>query len=95
MRIAITTTTFAEFKKAPVEMLAAKGYEIKLNPFGKKLSEEDVLTLCRDCSGIIVGTEKYSRNVLESLKGFNWRTHNYISKSYFARQICFRITNWR
>jgi D-3-phosphoglycerate dehydrogenase len=68
-KIAVTTTSFAKYDPTPIEMLKKEGFEISLNKFGRKLSEEEIVVLCKGCAGILAGTEVYNRNVLVKLEG--------------------------
>lgn len=43
-----------------------KGYEVIRNPYGRKLTPQETVTLGRDCVGIIAGVEEY-RDILNSL----------------------------
>ncbi len=44
-----------------------KDYEVIHNPYGRKLSSHEVITLGWDCTGIIAGLEEYSKDVIQSL----------------------------
>lgn len=66
-KIAITTSSFAEYDHTPLDLLS--GFEIKINNLGRKLNKEETLALCQGCAGIIVGTENYDRNILMKLPG--------------------------
>jgi D-3-phosphoglycerate dehydrogenase len=67
LKIAITTTSFGEENKAPIELLKKKGFGIIMNPYGRKLTGDEVSELCRDVAGIIAGTEKLDAVTLERL----------------------------
>lgn len=67
-KIAITTTSFGQFDKAPLELLSGRGFEIVLNPHGRKLAGGEVVDLCRDAIGIVAGTESLDEAVLEQLQ---------------------------
>ncbi|EPR44079.1 D-isomer specific 2-hydroxyacid dehydrogenase NAD-binding protein [Desulfovibrio sp. X2] len=67
MRIAITTSSFAVYGRAPLELLERAGAEIVLNPHGRKLTPEETVALCADCEGILAGTESLSCDVLAKL----------------------------
>ncbi len=68
-KIAVTTSTFGEFDRSPLEMLEKAGVEAILNPFQRKLTAEEICGLLNDCIGVVAGTEKYSGDVLEKLRG--------------------------
>jgi len=70
LKIAISTSSFGLMDSKPIEMLKEKGYEIILNPHGRKLTKEESMDFVKDLSGLIAGTEDLSRDVLESNKNF-------------------------
>jgi D-3-phosphoglycerate dehydrogenase len=67
MKIAITTTSFAKFDNQPLQLLKDSGFEILLNPYGRKLDGGEVVELAEDSIGIIAGTEPMDRTVLRKL----------------------------
>jgi D-3-phosphoglycerate dehydrogenase len=67
-KVAITTTSFAEYDRAPVAVLEEHGVEVVLNLFKRKLEKSEILELCSGCIGIVAGTETYDRDLLEALK---------------------------
>lgn len=66
-KIFIATTTFGMDDQRPLGLLKEKGFEVVLNKHGRKLTEDELIELAKDCEGIIAGTEKYSVRVFESL----------------------------
>lgn len=67
MRIAITTSSFAEFSREPLDLLAAAGCEVVLNALGRKLKPEETIALLVDCEGVVAGTEIYDSAVFAAL----------------------------
>lgn len=67
-RIAITTTSFAEYDKRPLSLLKESGFEITINPHGRKLKKSEIIELCKGAVGIIAGTESLDAEVLEKLQ---------------------------
>ena len=67
MKIAITTTTFGVFDKKPLVMLKEKGLKVILNPYQRKLNEQEIISLCHDVDGMIAGTESLNGKVLKQL----------------------------
>lgn len=65
--ILISTTTFAQFDEMPVKALKDKGYTVKLNHYGKKLSPQQVVELAGSAVGMVAGTEPLDKDVLEKL----------------------------
>jgi len=68
-RIAVTTTSFAQYGTAPLCLLEERGLKIIRNTFGRKLERKEIIDLCNGCIGIVAGTELYDRDVLEALGG--------------------------
>jgi D-3-phosphoglycerate dehydrogenase len=67
-KIAISTTTFGEYDQKPLEMCKQQGYEIILNPHGRKLKGEELFELAGNALGLVAGTEQITSEVLRSLK---------------------------
>jgi len=66
-KIAITTTTFGEYDKGPLNLLSENGFQIIQNPYERKLKKDEVLALCKDAVGIIAGTETLDADIMETL----------------------------
>lgn len=67
-KVLISTSTFSEYNKEPLEMLNKSGLSVVLNPFKRKLKESEIKDLIKDVDLLIAGTETLSRCVLESAK---------------------------
>jgi len=67
LKVFISTTSFAEFDKKPLELLRSAGFEVILNPYKRKLKPEEIVALASDCDGIIAGVEQITEEVLRSL----------------------------
>jgi D-3-phosphoglycerate dehydrogenase len=52
-------------------LLESNGFEVVLNPYGRKLKLEEVATLAKGCVGIIAGTEPLTEEVLRQLPDLN------------------------
>ena len=65
-KILITTSSFAKYDNKPLEMIETAGLSITLNPFGRKLKEDETIDLISDADFLIAGTESLSRQVLQS-----------------------------
>lgn len=66
-KIAITTTSFGEGDAGIVSLLEKEGFEVVINPYGRKLKGEEVVELCKGAVGIIAGTESLDSEVFEKL----------------------------
>jgi len=67
MKITITTTSFAKFDDQPLKFLKDSGFEVILNPYGRKLSGDEVVEIASDAVALIAGTESLDMTVLEKL----------------------------
>jgi D-3-phosphoglycerate dehydrogenase len=67
-KVLISTSTFGEYNREPLEMLDRSGLSVVINPFKRKLKEAEVKDLIKDVGLLIAGTETLSRGVLESAK---------------------------
>lgn len=68
-KIAITTSSFAEYNPGPLTLLKESGFAVVNNAFGRKLGKKETLKLCRGCVGIVAGTETYDQDILGKLQG--------------------------
>ena len=66
-KIAITTTTFGEYDKGPLNLLSKNGFQVIPNPYERKLKKGEVIELCKDAVGIIAGTETLDADIMETL----------------------------
>lgn len=67
MKIAITTSSFAEFSDEPLLLLREREIEIILNPHGRALTEDEVMALLAGCSGVAAGTEPLTARLMDAL----------------------------
>ncbi|MFZ2602952.1 MAG: phosphoglycerate dehydrogenase [Candidatus Omnitrophota bacterium] len=77
MKVFISTSTFAEYDKAPLVLLRKKGITFNLNPHKRKLTEKEISSLLAkgNYGGLLAGTEPLTREVLN-----NSRTLKVISR---------------
>lgn len=66
LTVAIGPSSFAEENAAPRHLLENAGITIKDNPFGRRLTEEEIIEHLQDCDGLIAGLEPLNRTVLAS-----------------------------
>lgn len=66
-KIAITTTTFGEYDKEPLNILDRNGFQIQSNPYQRKLVKDEVIKLCKGAVGIIAGTETLDADIMEAI----------------------------
>lgn len=63
--VLIAPSSFGECGGEPLKLLTDAGFSYAMNPFGRKLSEEELIALAANCKGIIAGVEIYSGRVLD------------------------------
>lgn len=51
----------------PLDLLREHGYEVIINPYGRKLTEDEVIDLAKDCVGIVAGVEPLTARVMDAL----------------------------
>ena len=51
----------------PFDLLRDNGYEIINNPYGRKLTEDEVIDIAKDCIGIVAGVEPLTARVMDAL----------------------------
>ena len=68
MKISITTSNFIlKNSKIINQILLNRDISISYNPYGRKLTENEILSFCADSEIIIAGTEIYNKKVLSKL----------------------------
>jgi D-3-phosphoglycerate dehydrogenase len=64
--IAISPSSFADEDKTPLRMLEEAGFEVKDNPFKRRLTEDEIIAHLEGVDGLIAGLEPLNRKVLAS-----------------------------
>lgn len=64
--VAIGPSSFAAKDQTPLRMLEEAGIEIKPNPFGRRLTEEEIIAHLEGVDGLIAGLEPLNRKVLST-----------------------------
>lgn len=67
MKILTSPSSFGQVGNEPFGLLAASGYEVINNPYGRKLTEDEVIDLAKDCVGIVAGVEPLTPRVMDAL----------------------------
>ena len=67
-KVLIALSTFAQYGREPLEVLEKQGYEIILNKTGRRLKQDEIISLGKDAEGVIAGVEPYDDHVLDSMK---------------------------
>ena len=64
IKVLVTPRSFGKSDPVPMEMLQEAGCEVISNPFGRVMSEEEIIQLIQDMDGIIAGLDPYPARVL-------------------------------
>ena len=64
--VAIGPSSFAESDPAPRRLLDAAGVHVRENPFGRRLTEEEIITQLDGVDGLLAGLEPLNRRVIAS-----------------------------
>lgn len=65
-RIAISTSSFGSADPAPLRRLEAAGVDVRNNPYGRRLTEQEIIDHLNGVDGLVAGLEPLNRTVLES-----------------------------
>ena len=65
VKVLVTPRTFGKSDAVPLTMLHEAGCEIISNPYGRALSEDEMIQLVQDVDGVIVGLDPMTKRVLE------------------------------
>jgi len=66
-RVYVSTSSFATVSERPLRALRAAGYDVVLNPHGRKLKAEEVVSEVQGCVGLVAGTEPLGADTLAAL----------------------------
>lgn len=66
VKIAITTSSFAQYDQTPLDLLRQNFSEVRLNPHGRTLTAQELEHFITGCAGVLAGTETYSAAILEA-----------------------------
>ena len=66
MKIAISTSSFASIDSTPLNLLKNKGLEVVSNPFGRKLTEDEIINHLQGRDGLLAGLEPLNSNVFQN-----------------------------
>lgn len=65
-KILLGPSSFGEIDKKPLEMIKNAGYKVIINPYKRKLTETEVISLGKQCVGMIAGLEPINSKVIDS-----------------------------
>jgi D-3-phosphoglycerate dehydrogenase len=64
MQVAIGPSSFADQDKTPQKILEQSGIEVKPNPYGRRLAQNEIIEHLKGAVGLIAGLEPLNRKVL-------------------------------
>lgn len=67
MKILISPSSFGQVGFQPIDLLKENDLEIINNPYGRKLTEQEVSELAKGCIGIVAGLEPLTASVMDTL----------------------------
>ena len=67
-KVLATPRSFGKNNPKPIEMLKEKGYEVIINPYGRIMTEEEMIEQINDIDGIVIGVDPLNINVLKHAK---------------------------
>lgn len=66
-KVLLSPSSMGQCGNEPFELLKVNGYEFLNNPYGRKLTEDEVIELASDCIGIVAGVEPLTARVMDAL----------------------------
>ena len=66
-KVLTSPSSMGQCGSAPFDLLRENGYEIINNPYGRKLTEDEVIEIAKDCVGIVAGVEPLTARVMDAL----------------------------
>jgi len=66
-KVLVSPSSFGKCGDEPLEKLKSKGYQIIHNPYGRKLTADEVVDLAGEMDGAVAGVESYSKKVIDQL----------------------------
>ena len=67
IKVLVSPSFFGKCGNEPISLLIENGYEPIINPFGRKLTENEVIEIASDCIGIVAGVEPLNKRVMDAL----------------------------
>lgn len=66
-KILTSPSSIGQVGPQPFDLLNQNSFEIINNPYGRKLTEDEVIELAKDCVGIVAGVEPLTARVMDAL----------------------------
>lgn len=68
-KVLTSPSSMGQCGSEPFDLLRENGFEVINNPYGRKLTEDEVIELAKDCDGIVAGVEPLTPRVMDALPG--------------------------
>lgn len=69
MRVVVGASSFADSSNAPLQRLVDAGCEVKKNPYGRRMTKEEIIEFLQGADGILAGLEPLDEEVLVHAPG--------------------------
>lgn len=66
-KILTSPSSFGKISTEPIDLLIKNKFNVINNPFGRKMSIDEVIHYAKDCVGIVAGVETLNSKVIDSL----------------------------
>jgi D-3-phosphoglycerate dehydrogenase len=66
-KVLTSPSSMGQVGPEPFELLKENGFEVLNNPYGRRLTEDEVIKLAHDCVGIVAGVEPLTARVMDAL----------------------------
>lgn len=66
MKILTSPSSMGQVGPEPFNLLEEHGFKVLNNPYGRRLTEEEVIDLAKDCIGIVAGVEPLTARVMDA-----------------------------
>lgn len=66
-QILTSPSSFGQISLEPINMLKQEGFSVVKNPYGRKLTEKEIIDLAKECLGIVAGVEPLTKQVMDAL----------------------------
>ncbi|MCR8633047.1 phosphoglycerate dehydrogenase [Paenibacillus radicis (ex Xue et al. 2023)] len=64
-KILVTPRSFGQNSSAPLDLLKEQGFDVVLNPHGRILTKEEMISLISEIDGVIIGVDPLDKEVLQ------------------------------
>ncbi len=90
-KILITPSSFGQISEEPLDILKSAGFQVVKNPYGRKLTKSETVSLCQGCVGVVAGLETYDKEVLDQLSDLKIISRVGVGMDSIDQDYCERI----